>query len=628
MRNAVDPSFEPVSYDACCTAGHIGLCERHKAIYKVQQRSSQRLIIEDISVRSEMMRQSRSASLRLRMIAAFLMVAVPPMLLATFIAAKLLSNAFDRNVQQWLTETANFISLEVDELMVDAERAAGVLANKIRQSPNAMQVSDIGHDVALMSSLGVDVVAIYGDKNELLYSSIQIDKITPPPQGSEKSLFEVTTKGHSLLAAGAIHAFTVDGNVRRILVGNWLDDTFISASQAVTSLEFEIFRNDGGRFVPVLPKHGAKMSIPPSDAVIQQLRVAQGPVYGAAEGQSIYQAVYAGLKASNGQLLGIVFVGLAKSESLFEQIEHWHLFSGIFVLGSGISIFAGLFMSGLLVRPLKALTEGVRSVSGGDYKKRVLESGGAEVEELASSFNTMAAELERLRAVEAELRTRERLSALGEAAVVIAHEVRNPLGIIKTSSELIRSRANLEPEEKRIMGYVIDEVNRIERLVHDFLDFAHPKPPSLAPIRLRQIVDRIADVVGPEFKRRGINFEVSDNDVDIDVRGDADQIYQACLNVVLNAMDALDNGGTIRAQIRSVGREIVLTIKDNGPGIPSELTDRIFNPFFTTKAKGTGLGLAKVQSVMDAHHGRVIYSTPEGGGAEFWLIFPPNEGSE
>ncbi len=568
----------------------------------------------------------RFSSLRLRMIAAFLLVAVPPMLFSAYFAARLLSDAFDRNVQQWLTETANFISTEVDELVTDAGHASNVLADKLKQAPSSDLALDRS-DVALLSSLGVDIVAIYDENNRLLYSSIPLDEVTPLPDRSTKSLFDVTSNGISRLTAGAISIFTAGGKLRRIFVGYWLNDTINAAASAITSLEFEVFRNEGGRLVPMLPKEKQSLhNIPPSAEVVALLETTNASVPASGTNHSIYRAVYSGLKASNGQLLGVAFVGFATPQSLFDQIGRWHLFLEMALVGGGLSILAGLWMSGLLVKPLRALTNGVRSVAKGDFKQRVQIGGGAEVEELAVSFNAMAAELDRLRSIEAELRNREKLSALGEAAAMIAHEVRNPLGIIKTSSELIRARAALTREEERVMSYVTDEVNRIERLIRDFLEFAKPTPPVFKPLNLKDVIDRISKVVGPEFKHRNITFKIEDDTAGSKVEGDPDQIYQVCLNLILNSMDALGTGGTIAANIRKMRAGVVLRITDDGPGIDTEVAAKIFNPFFTTKATGTGLGLAKAQSIMTAHGGSLIFSAAAGGGAHFDMIFPERTG--
>lgn len=567
----------------------------------------------------------RLSSLRLRMIAAFLLVAVPPMLFSAYFAARLLSDAFDRNVQQWLTETANFISTEVDELVVDAEHASNVLADKLQQTPNSDLVLDRS-DVALLSSLGVDVVAVYDENNKLIYSSIPIDNVSPPPDRTTKSLFDVTADGTSHLTAGAISTFTSGQKIRRIFVGYWLNDTVNAAARAITSLQFEVFRNQGGGLVPMLPKEKQALHIPPDPEVIALLRTTNGPVPASGTNHSIYRAVYSGLKASNGQLLGVAFVGFATPQSLFDQIGRWHLFLEMALVGGALSVLVGLWMSGLLVKPLRALTNGVRSVAKGDFKQRVQIGGGAEVEELAVSFNAMAAELDRLRSIEAELRNREKLSALGEAAAMIAHEVRNPLGIIKTSSELIRARAALTREEERVMSYVTDEVNRIERLIRDFLEFAKPTPPIFKSVSLIDVIDRISKVVGPEFKHRNITFRIDDDSAGSQVEGDPDQIYQVCLNLILNSMDALSTGGIITANIRKMSAGVVLRITDNGPGIDTEVVAKIFNPFFTTKATGTGLGLAKAQSIMTAHGGSLIFSAATGGGAHFDMIFPERTG--
>ena len=559
------------------------------------------------------------SSLRLRMIAAFMLVAVPSTLFSAYFAARLLSDAFDQNVQQWLTETANFISTEVNELITDAEHASNVLADRLQHSPNSDLSFDRG-DVALLSSLGVDILAVYDEHNTLVYSSTPLDRITPLPDHSTKSLFDVTSNGISRLTAGAISTFTANGKLRRIFVGYWLNDTINSAAKAITSLQFEVFRNDGGRLIPMFPKQS--LHIPPSSEVIASLSSSEGPVSTIGNNHSTYRAVYSGLKAFDGQLLGVAFVGFATRQSLFDQIGRWHLFIEMAIIGCAVSILVGLWMSGLLVKPLRALTDGVRSVAKGDFKQRVQAGGGTEVRELALSFNIMATELERLRSIETKLRNREKLSALGEAAAMIAHEVRNPLGIIKTSSELVRSRAALTHEEERIMSYVTDEVNRIERLIRDFLEFAKPTPPVFMSVNLKTVIERISRFARPEFERRGINFHSEDESVSSHVEGDPEQIYQVCLNIILNAMDALEQGGTISARISRLNAGVVLRISDNGPGIDSSVAAKIFNPFFTTKATGTGLGLAKAQSIMVAHGGSLIFSAASGGRPRFEKIFP------
>ena len=213
-------------------------------------------------------------------------------------------------------------------------------------------------------------------------------------------------------------------------------------------------------------------------------------------------------------------------------------------------------------------------------------------------------------------------TALGQAAMVIAHEVRNPLGIIKTSTEVVRNRARLGGTEAKMLGYVIDEVRRIETLMREFLDFAQPRPLVRSPLPLHNVIERVAAIAAPELARHGIELRIDDASKGAEVAGDADQLHQACLNLVLNAMDAMPTGGTIFASLAVNSDTVSLTIRDEGPGVPEAIRAEVFNPFFTTKAKGTGLGLAKVQSVAAAHGGTVTCESEPGRGAAFTLALP------
>jgi signal transduction histidine kinase len=273
------------------------------------------------------------------------------------------------------------------------------------------------------------------------------------------------------------------------------------------------------------------------------------------------------------------------------------------------------------------LATGVRAITAGDFGQRVGVQGQDEVAELATAFNVMAMRLGQLHELEAQLRRRDRLSALGEVAVGIAHEVRNPLGIIKTSTELVQKKAALPHSEAKLLNYVIDEVHRIDNLIKEFLAFAKPTPPVLKPMRPREAVERVARFAEPELQRRNIALHIVNRAPEAIVEGDENQIFQACLNLILNAADAMPGGGSLTIAFREDGEQLCIDFTDTGHGISVELQERIFNPFFTTKEKGTGLGLAKVFAVMESHRGRVELKSAPGEGATFTLIMPMGVGS-
>jgi two-component system sensor histidine kinase HydH len=159
------------------------------------------------------------------------------------------------------------------------------------------------------------------------------------------------------------------------------------------------------------------------------------------------------------------------------------------------------------------------------------------------------------------------------------------------------------------------------------LDFAHPKEPRRSVFAPRELIDRIQGFLSPEFARKGLTLAIGDKSGDARVSADRDQIYEAVLNLVINAMDAVTRGGHVTVRLAADARTVSIDVADNGPGVKAELRGRIFNPFFTTKAKGTGLGLAKVATVVEAHRGTVECLEEPGGGACFRIILERVEGS-
>jgi len=564
----------------------------------------------------------RMTSLRLRLVIGFMLVSVPAMLASAYIAARLISDAFEDNVEQWLGQTSRYFALEIAEATQEAQRVAGVIGHRLEQSSDDHKMQKtVEREFAVLSSVGYDLIAIYRPGGDILFKTRDFSSAGPLPTGSSLGLFRIETDGKRWIMAGAIQAMQIGGQPANILVGTWLDELSFGGLKVVTSLDMRLFALFGSQPELVMQTHPDRTAAVP-DSVRARLEAGEEGVFDPTADGGSYRAVYSGLRDIDGKLVAISFIGLRSEAGLFEQLGQESLFLGIFLLGSAISIGVGILTSDLLVRPLRALTHGVRAIAAGDFAQRVSAGGGREIIELASGFNGMAEQLGKLQDLEAELRRKDRLSALGQAAMVIAHEVRNPLGIIKTSTEVVRNRAKLGGAEEKMLGYVIDEVRRIETLVRDFLDFAQPKPPVKVELPLRAVIDRVAAIAAPEFTRQKIELTVGDESGGATILGDPDQLYQACLNLVLNAIDAMPDGGKIQASVDATSESVSLTIRDEGAGVPDAIREEIFNPFFTTKAKGTGLGLAKVQTVAEAHGGSTSCVCVPGRGAAFTITLP------
>lgn len=293
-----------------------------------------------------------------------------------------------------------------------------------------------------------------------------------------------------------------------------------------------------------------------------------------------------------------------------------------------------MLLTHLAIRRVTNLIEGVRTVSRGDYGQVVRVGGHDEIGQLATEFNRMAASLlerDRMLAVQREeLLRAERLATIGKMSAQITHELRNPLSSIGLNAELIeedlRSLEGVEVQESvALLQAIGKEVDRLTDVTEQYLRFAKLPKPELEVEDLAAIARSLLTFMREEL--RGSNIEViEDLDSVPPLLLDENQIRQALLNIVRNAAEAIREArrdqGTIRVTARCVDAGVEVRIADNGVGISADLRDKIFDPFYSSKRTGTGLGLALVQQIVQEHGGAVRCASTEGEGAEFILLLP------
>jgi two-component system, NtrC family, sensor histidine kinase HydH len=250
---------------------------------------------------------------------------------------------------------------------------------------------------------------------------------------------------------------------------------------------------------------------------------------------------------------------------------------------------------------------------------------------------TLAETNRRLEQAQAEARRSERLAALGQLSAGLAHEIRNPLGVIKGSAEMLTQKLqDSNPLASELAGYISSETNRLSALVTRFLDFARPLHAHTEAQDITAVVDRALTDVGTLWKGGKIRV-IKDYQPNLPlVLLDQSLTEQALINLIQNAYDAMgEAGGSLRVQVAEAtanGRDgVEVRVEDTGPGIPAELREQIFNPFVTTKKTGVGLGLSIVSKIMDGHHGFVRIEESSlgraggGPGAGFVLFFPAEQ---
>jgi signal transduction histidine kinase len=229
--------------------------------------------------------------------------------------------------------------------------------------------------------------------------------------------------------------------------------------------------------------------------------------------------------------------------------------------------------------------------------------------------------MERLRLKE-RLAHAERLSSLGEMAAGISHEIRNPLGIIRSSAELLKKKiAKIDPQNT-FPDIIVEEANRLNSIITDFINYAKPRAPNMAPCRVEEIIDKNLTFLEAQNKEKGHLITRNFQDDLPEIMADSAMLYQSFLNILLNAMQSMPEVGRILVEVSSDDHRITIHFDDEGQGIPPENMNKIWDPFFTTKEKGTGLGLGIVKNIIEAHGGSVQIVNQPVSGARVTVELP------
>ncbi|EJF70592.1 MULTISPECIES: HAMP domain-containing sensor histidine kinase [Pseudomonas] len=560
-------------------------------------------------------------SVQRKLVLAFWLVTVIPTMIAAELAATTLSQIFDSNVRIWLQESTKIVKDEIGDILHDNARVAQLFLRytKPPSSRQAEKHDKLTADIA--AATDIDVVAlIRSSDHKIVFTTAADDIVKQINLASNAVLQTVQVGGVTTGVVVSTFETSEDGVDYQLLVATYLDSSFLTSVADVHSLDLRLYLANPTGFSEIFSTQrfvDHPTRIPSS--IESALRSTKQP---SEQFTNNYSGLYWPIFNDAGELQGVIFSGLLRHTSLVGLVNQSNLFVLIFLLSSALSLGAGMLVSQRLTRPLRDLSEGVSAVISGNYQHRVAVSGGDELAQLSSTFNHMTERLGELHHLEAQLRRRDRLHALGEVAMGLAHEIRNPLGIIKTATQLLHRRADLPETDKRHLEYVISEVSRINDLITEFLDFAKPSAPLRTVQAARPVVEEILGFCGPELATHNIDAQIDDAAPGATIYADAKQLKQACLNLILNAIDAMPGGGRLTLGIHSVGGNTVISIGDTGEGIAPDMIERIFTPFVTTKASGTGLGLAKVFSIMESHDGSIECVSETDAGATFSLYIP------
>jgi signal transduction histidine kinase len=291
----------------------------------------------------------------------------------------------------------------------------------------------------------------------------------------------------------------------------------------------------------------------------------------------------------------------------------------LLAITSAAAMALSLVIARRIANPIVQLTELTRAFMRKERLSEPIAIGKGEVGELTQSFLGMIEDLEKSHE---NLVRAAKLAVVGEMAATMAHEVRTPLGIMRSSAQMLQREPGLSETAQEMLDFILSENDRLNTLISTLLDCARPRPPQFAEHRLHHIAQRALDLLAMQAQRKNIHTLLLARASDDLLVCDEEQILQVLLNLVMNAVQILPPGGEVILRSAGITGGLVLNIDDDGPGIAEADRPKVFDPFFTQREGGIGLGLAVVQQIIRAHGAIIDVQDSPQGGARFHIFFP------
>jgi len=366
-------------------------------------------------------------------------------------------------------------------------------------------------------------------------------------------------------------------------------------------------------------------------------------VFGDYKGQSVFIHTFP-LKDKKKNKIGGVAI-LQRTSFMEEDIRKakWNIFVPVLLLILGTVTFIHLGTKRWIAQPISQFTMAIRKLAHGDFSSHIDLKRKDEISEMAQEFNQMAMDLRKAREeiieegerrleLERALRQSDKLAAIGQLASELAHEIGTPLNIIAGRAELARRKVREKDLEKNL-DVVLEQTGRITKIIHQLLGFVRKKKPERKPLNFGALLRTALDLLDHQIQKQKIRVVTKiENPLPV-VIGDPDQIQQVFLNLLLNAIQAMPKGGTLHLSVsfRRIAKQgleeseqpcVEITFRDSGTGMAKEVVEQIFDPFYSTKQGGTGLGLTVSRGIIEDHEGWIDVESEIGKGSTFRVYLP------
>ncbi len=568
---------------------------------------------------------------------------------------------FDRRDQQETTLFVAQMQREFQHRSAEAAAAVDRLAARERVRTMAFELAQSG-DAALFVTEAqtlaqeeqLDFLEIVGPDGNVV-SSAQWPARFGYPEPAAKAGAGSLLKREELPDGSTALGFFAVRSVRgveavRLVGGKRLDQAFLADLPVTQNMQIGLYSDAGAIAVAnQTPAQSSAAAFDPSrlvgangvlagsehyqsliDAARRSGQPATGIIYPTGRREESVSATALPLKNDAGEVLAVLTVTISRAGMVEAQRHIRAIAYGVAAGGILLTIVWSLWIAARVSRPIERLARAAEAVAGGHWETRVPAGGRDEVGVLARSFNHMTEELssQRERLVQSE-----RVAAWRELARRLAHELKNPLFPLQLTVEnLVRARElpaeefdEVFRESTQTLGM---EIGNLKTIIARFSDFSKMPKPELEQIDARQAIERVRALYEARAAEEKIRMVVDLPEEKMPLMADPELLHRALSNLVLNALDAMPEGGTLTLAARPKGERVELRVADTGAGMTPEECARLFTPYYTTKQHGTGLGLAIVQSVVADHQGTIAVESPAGGGAAFVITLPAAKGTD
>jgi signal transduction histidine kinase len=438
----------------------------------------------------------------------------------------------------------------------------------------------------------------------------------------------------STLGLFAVRAAGVGEQPLYVIGGERLDQGFLSTLDIPAGTRVLLYQNLDTNWNPKSlldlngPASGAEKIAPLVEQVRRSGQETRSVIRWSADSADAESFHAMPLTGPSQQVMGVLLVGSSRRPLI--ELQRQVVSAALLVGGAGIlvAVLASLWFATRITRPIVSLAEAARRVAAGDLYAKVEVESSDELGELAAAFNRMTEDLlqQKARTLQAE-----RVAAWRELARRLAHELKNPLFPLQVTVEnLIRAKEKgpelFEEVFREGTSTLLAEVNNLKTIVGRFSEFSRMPQPHRKPTQLNEVVRSVLRVFHAQLQEKTQIIVRTELDPELPtISADSDMLHRALSNLVLNAIDALPQGGTIAIQTSVIGDDVELSVSDTGCGLTQEECARLFTPYYTTKQHGTGLGLAIVQSVVSDHGGKISVESTKEKGTTFRIELPREE---